>query len=925
VFITRILVRSAFGLAVWLLLTNRAIVAAETAAPKKVTTVEGITEYQLDNGLRLLLYPDSSRPTITINMVILVGSRHEGYGETGMAHLLEHMLFKGTFDHPSIPKVLTDHGAQFNATTSDDRTNYFETVPASNENLEYFLCLEADRLVNSLVRKADLEFEMTVVRNEFEMGENSPPNVLWERIFAAAYDFHNYGKPTIGNRSDIERVPIEHLQAFYHKYYQPDNVVLVIAGQFDESQALELVQKYFGAIPRPERKLDTTYTEEPAQDGERTVILRRVGQVGIVGAAYHIPAGSHEDSAALQVLACVLSTQPSGRLYKALVETKKATSVSASGRGEHDPGLFVATAEVRDPTTLANVRDDMTSLLESVGSQDVTAEEVDRAKEQILKARERAAANTSQFALSLTEWIAQGDWRLYFLNRDRIEKVTPEQVKSVAAKYLVPNNRTVGMFLPAEQPQRVAIPATPDVKSLVDNYEGQKSISAGETFDAMPENIEARVKRLDLPEGIKATLLSKKTRGDTVNLLLTLRYGDENSLKGLEAAAELLPDLMLRGTKKLGEQELRDRLDHLGATINASSGGGTLPVGVVRFLVQAKRDTLPAVLDLLKQVLREPLLAEGKFDELKRQQLADLEQSRTEPGAKAGTLLRHLLAPYKPDDVRYVPTIDESIERMKNVTHDQVEELYRDFFGSQAGELSIVGDFDPDACVPILQETLSGWKAKQPYSRIVMSVPPGLTGGDHTINTPDKANATFVSGMLFRMRDDDPDYPTLEIADYLFGGSSLSSRLANRVRQKEGLSYGVVSSLNVSAFDPRAGFSILAICNPANIDKVETAVKEELDKLLADGVTAEELDRAKQGYLQSQKVRRTSDAGLSATLAELSYKGRTMKFIADLEQKINNLTPDQVAAAVRKHLHPQDLIIVKAGDFKTKSSDADNR
>lgn len=924
-FITRILVRSAFGLAVWLLLTNRAIVAAETAAPKKVTTVEGITEYQLDNGLRLLLYPDSSRPTITINMVILVGSRHEGYGETGMAHLLEHMLFKGTFDHPSIPKVLTDHGAQFNATTSDDRTNYFETVPASNENLEYFLCLEADRLVNSLVRKADLEFEMTVVRNEFEMGENSPPNVLWERIFAAAYDFHNYGKPTIGNRSDIERVPIEHLQAFYHKYYQPDNVVLVIAGQFDESQALELVQKYFGAIPRPERKLDTTYTEEPAQDGERTVILRRVGQVGIVGAAYHIPAGSHEDSAALQVLACVLSTQPSGRLYKALVETKKATSVSASGRGEHDPGLFVATAEVRDPTTLANVRDDMTSLLESVGSQDVTAEEVDRAKEQILKARERAAANTSQFALSLTEWIAQGDWRLYFLNRDRIEKVTPEQVKSVAAKYLVPNNRTVGMFLPAEQPQRVAIPATPDVKSLVDNYEGQKSISAGETFDAMPENIEARVKRLDLPEGIKATLLSKKTRGDTVNLLLTLRYGDENSLKGLEAAAELLPDLMLRGTKKLGEQELRDRLDHLGATINASSGGGTLPVGVVRFLVQAKRDTLPAVLDLLKQVLREPLLAEGKFDELKRQQLADLEQSRTEPGAKAGTLLRHLLAPYKPDDVRYVPTIDESIERMKNVTHDQVEELYRDFFGSQAGELSIVGDFDPDACVPILQETLSGWKAKQPYSRIVMSVPPGLTGGDHTINTPDKANATFVSGMLFRMRDDDPDYPTLEIADYLFGGSSLSSRLANRVRQKEGLSYGVVSSLNVSAFDPRAGFSILAICNPANIDKVETAVKEELDKLLADGVTAEELDRAKQGYLQSQKVRRTSDAGLSATLAELSYKGRTMKFIADLEQKINNLTPDQVAAAVRKHLHPQDLIIVKAGDFKTKSSDADNR
>jgi zinc protease len=925
VFTTHSAQRSALGLAIALIVTSESILAAELGSPKKIATVEGITEYQLDNGLRVLLYPDSSRPTVTVNMVVLVGSRHEGYGETGMAHLLEHMLFKGTADHPSIPKVLQDHGAQFNATTSDDRTNYFETVPASNENLEYFLYLEADRLVNSFVRKSDLDFEMTVVRNEFERGENSPSNVLSERISAAAYDFHNYGKPTIGNRSDIERVPIEKLQAFYHKYYQPDNVVLVIAGQFDESKALELVQKYFGAIPRPQRKLDTTYTEEPAQDGERNVILRRVGEVGIVGAAYHIPAGSHEDAAALQVLGSVLSSQPSGRLYKALVETKKATNAFARSRGEHDPGLFVAMAEVRDPATLTNVRDDMTALVESIGSQGVTDEEVQRAKQQILKARERAAANTSQFALSLTEWIAEGDWRLYFLHRDRIENVTPAQVKDVAAKYLLRNNRTVGMFIPTDKPERVAVPATPDVKALVENYQGRKPISAGETFDATLENIEARVKRVDLPEGIKATLLAKKTRGDEAHLLLTLRYGNENNLKGFEPAAGLLPDLMLRGTKKLSHQELRDQLDKLGATISASSGSGPISAGMVRFSVQAKRDTLPAVLELLKQVLREPLLPEDKFEEMKRQRLADMEQSRTEPSVLASRELSRSLAPYSAADVRYVPTIDESIDRMKNVKYAEVEQLYRDYLGSQAGELSIVGDFDPNACLPILQEALSGWKATKPYSRIAMKVPGGLTGGKHSINTPDKANATFVAGMLFPMRDDDSDYPAMEIADYLFGGSTLSSRLGDRVRQKEGLSYGVTSNLNASAFDERAGFSISAICNPLNIEKVETAIKEELDKLLADGVTQEELDRAKQGYLQSQKVRRTSDVALSATLSELSHQGRTMKFIADLERKISELTPEQVAVAVQKHLHPQDLIIVRAGDFKTKSPAADNR
>ncbi len=260
-----------------LFIFSRLLSAADAAAPRKIVTVEGITEYQLDNGLRLLLYPDDSRSKVTVNMTVLVGSRHEGYGETGMAHLLEHMVFKGTPKHPNIPKALQEHGAQFNGSTGPDRTNYYETQTANDENLEFALALEADRLVNCPIRKEDLESEMTVVRNEFERSENSPAGVLMKRLEAAAYDWHNYGKTTIGNRSDIERVPVENLRAFYRRFYQPDNVVLVVAGQFAEAKALELVQKHFGAIPKPQRKLDLTYTEEPEQDGERLITLRRVG------------------------------------------------------------------------------------------------------------------------------------------------------------------------------------------------------------------------------------------------------------------------------------------------------------------------------------------------------------------------------------------------------------------------------------------------------------------------------------------------------------------------------------------------------------------------------------------------------------------------------------------------------------------------
>src|SRR4051794_12493284 len=262
-----------------LILTSQ--VRALTPPPKKIASVGGIPEYRLDNGFQVLLFPDPSKPTVTVNLTVLVGSRHEGYGETGMAHLLEHMVFKGTPTHPNIPRALQERGARFNGSTWVDRTNYYETMPASEDNLNFALALESDRLVNSFVKQEDLLSEMTVVRNEFERGENSPSNLLNQRMMSAAYDWHNYGKSTIGNRTDIERVPIKNLQAFYKKYYQPDNCLLVIAGRFDEAKTIKAVEKYFGALPKPTRKLDRTYTEEPAQDGERAVTLRRVGDVGL--------------------------------------------------------------------------------------------------------------------------------------------------------------------------------------------------------------------------------------------------------------------------------------------------------------------------------------------------------------------------------------------------------------------------------------------------------------------------------------------------------------------------------------------------------------------------------------------------------------------------------------------------------------------
>jgi zinc protease len=888
------------------------------APPEKVAAVEGITEYRLDNGLRVLLYRETSRPTVTVNLTVLVGSRHEGYGESGMAHLLEHMLFKGTEKHPKIFQLLTGRGAQFNGSTSADRTNYYETLPATDDNLEFMIAMEADRMMNSPVKAEELASEFSVVRNEFERGENSPQRILSQRMYAAAFEWHNYGKTTIGNRSDIERVPVENLRAFYKKYYQPDNAVVIVAGRFDEKRALELVEKHFGAIPRPARKLDKTYTEEPPQDGERIVTLRRVGDVPAVGLLYHVPAGADPEFAAVDVLARVLSEQPSGVLYKALVETKKASRVNASARPGHDPGAITISCDVRPGEKPEEIRDIMFRTIDQFIASGTTKEEVDRVVQRYLKQREILATNTSQFAVNLSEWAAQGDWRLFFLHRDRMEKVTPDDVKAVASKYLKPANRTVGMFLPTDAPDRVAVAPAPDVAAMLKDYKGKAELAAGEDFDASPANIEARTKLLNIPgTGIKAALLPKKTRGQTVQLRLTLRYGDENSLKGYVESAGFLPDLMARATKKLSRQALADALDASRTTLTADGGAGRLTISM-----QTRRPNVPAALDLLRQVLREPALPEGELDILKRAALARLEQDRTQPTALVDNAIARKLRAFDRDDVRYQPTIEEQVERTKGVTIEKVKKLYDDFVGSSQGELVVVGDFDEAALAPAMESMLRDWQPKTPYARIAMPAAGSLPAADVAIPTPDKANAQY--GAAFSLPTSDAatgDYPALLMVNRVLGGSG-TSRLWVRVRETEGLSYGVRSYLSASPLDSYASLTISAIVNPANMPKLKTVMDAELRKLLEQGVTDQELKRAQDSWLEQRQVSRSQDAALAGLLAEHLYAGRSIRYEADLEEKVRALTPDQVLAAAKKYLNLGNLVVVTAGDFQRQSQGA---
>ncbi len=879
-------------------------------APVKVTSVEGITEYRLDNGLQVLLFPDNSKAKVTINVTYMVGSRHEGAGETGMAHLLEHMLFKGTQKHKEIMGELSAHGNDFNGSTSWDRTNYFETVPGTDADLRWALEMEADRMVNSRVAKSDLDSEMTVVRNEFERGENSPDQVLEERVLSTAYLWHSYGRSPIGTLSDIEKVPIEKLQAFYRNYYQPDDAMLLIAGKFDPAKALGWVTELFGVIPRPTRKLLPTYTEEPTQDGEREVVLRRVGDHQSVMMAFHVPSGSHKDSPALDVLSGILSEAPSGRLYKALVESKKAVSADAENYSLHDPGVEMFSATVAKDKSLDDAEKTMLSVIDGLIKEPPNKEEVDRAKTRILKNIDLELNNSERVGLALSEWGSMGDWRLIYLNRDQVEKVTPEDVARVAKLYLKPDNRTIGRYLPTAQPDRSVIPPSPDIVAELKDYKGKAAVEEGEAFDPSPANIEARVTRVTLPSGLKLVLLPKKTRGGTVVASLQLHFGDEKSLANKGAAPRLAGALLMRGTQKHTRQQLQDEFDKIKARINVS---GSLDRATAS--IDTLRAGLVPALRLAAEILRQPSFPESDFEQIRQASIAQLEAGRSEPQNMASIAMnRFLNAAYPPGDPRYTLTIDENIDQLKKVTLEEVKKFYADFYGASNGELAVVGDFDPAEVRKVAEELFSSWKSPKPYAVIKRSWSK-LSPANISLEAPDKANAYLYAVTPVSMDQQDPDYPAMVLADRIIGGDE-KSRLWVRIREKDGLSYGVNSNFRAGPQEKYGVFAAVASAKNENTAKVEAAFNDEITKAVTTGFTAEEVATAKTALMQERQLSRSQDNQLVGLFVSQAELGRTMQRESDLEKKISDTTPEQLSAIFKKWVDPTTISYFKAGDFK---------
>jgi zinc protease len=605
----------------------------------------------------------------------------------------------------------------------------------------------------------------------------------------------------------------------------------------------------------------------------------------------------------------ILADTPSGRLYKALVDSKKATSIGGFNLQLHDPGMALFIAQASKDQPLETAREGMIQTIESFGATAPTAEEIERARVGMLKQIDLALNSPDQVGVELSEWIALGDWRLFFLHRDRIKKVTAADVQRVAANYLKPTNRTIATYVPTDKVDRAEIPPAPDIASMVRDYKGVAAVAEGEAFDPSPANIESRAVRATGPGGLKMVFVPKETRGDAVVATMTLRIGDEKSLMNRGAAGEFTGRMLMRGTQKHTRQQIQDELDKLKARAFVSGG----PTSINAF-IETTRENLSAVMRLVAEILREPSFPEAEFEKLKQESITAIESQRNEPQAAALIAFNRHMNPYPKEDVRYAGTLEEELADIRALKLDDVKKFYADFYGASTGELAVVGDFEQKQIESLATELFGAWKSPRPFARLATGYKE-IPAVNLSFETPDKTNAVFFAGLRINVRDDHPDYPALVLGNYMLGGGFLNSRLATRLRQKDGLSYQVGSGLNVSPLDSNGQFTAFAIYAPQNAAKLEAGFKEELERMLKEGFTAEEVEAAKKGYLQSRQVGRAQDRELASRLSAMTYYGRTLAWDIEMEKKIAALTPEQINGAMRRHIDLAKISIFKAGDF----------
>ncbi|MDD3180827.1 MAG: pitrilysin family protein [Opitutaceae bacterium] len=912
-----------------------------------IRSLGGFDEYRLDaNGLQVLLMPDHSAPVFTFMVTYHVGSRNEVTGTTGATHLLEHLMFKGSRHYnddlgTGFDTLLDRIGATNNASTWLDRTNYYEEMPS--DRLELALQLESDRMRELRLREEDRRPEMTVVHNEFERGENDPIEALDKEIGGVAYLAHPYHHPTIGWRSDIEKVPLEKLRAFYDTFYWPNNATVAIIGDIEPAGALRLVKQYYGPIPASPQPIPEVYTEEPLQQGPRRVTVKRPGELGVVGLAYKVPGARHPDHPALAVLADILTDGKTSRLYRALTDRNLTISVDAAKGFFRDNTLFTIYARLAPGISHGQVEKSILTELDRLKAEGVTLAEVTRAISKEMAATAYGRDGSFAIASQLNEDIAIGDWTCYVTLPEKIKAVTPADVDRVLKTYFVEDQSTTGWFVPVNEggaasappgsakpnPRFAALrppvphpsyyrdPASPAADARIPartarNGSTTGAASVNQDRSSPGAKIAQRVVRRSIA-GLDVLTL-KTALQDVVTMQGSLPAGDVFNPPGHPAVADLAAGLLDKGTTAQDRFALAQQLEDVGATIRFGTTAQDLT-----FTARCLKKDVPLVLGLLAEQLRQPAFSAEEFAKLKKQIAGRYRQQLEDTGFRAGQALARAIYPHghpnrPPEAEAYLADLDA-------VTLEEIKAFHAAHYGPQGMVLIAVGDVDDIVIDRALGEAFAGWTGGKPLPPAPKAVQLAQ-GRTEKIFMPGKASVSLIVGHPSGLKFSDPDHMALDLATQIFGGGFFSSRLLATVRAKEGLTYSIGARLANDTYTD-GEWRIVGTFAPELLDRGAASTLRELRSLAAHGVTADELRDFKSAVTGSYKLSLATSAGLAGRLLATVQRGLPLVCIDEYPQEIQALTLEQVNRSIRQYIDPGRMVLVEAGTLPGTA--ADNR
>lgn len=923
-----------------------------------VAEEEGVREYRLANGLKLLLAENRVAPVATFLVLYKVGSRNEAVGYTGATHLLEHMLFKGTptFNkerNTQVAATLQRLGADFNATTWYDRTNYFETVPS--DKLEHAIHLEADRMRNSFIADADRRSEMTVVRNELERGQNEPSMVLDEAVYATAFREHPYHHPTIGWRADVENVPTARLKEFYDTFYHPNNATAVLVGDFDREDALALVVRHFGALASSREPIPEVYTDEPQQQGERRLVVRRAGELPLVQVAFRTPAALGQDGVlsnaelaarasnppedndifALVVIAAALSQGVTSRLYQALVETELAVAADARVDQFRDPGLFNVNATVSPGVEPQRVEDAIHEELRRVADEGLSDSEVEKAKRQIVAQTAYDRDGTHNVAIQMSEAEAVADWRFFKDYARNVSRVTAEDVRRVARKYFDEDTRTVGHFVPKGAGAKGANGSNGDRAAALKDArravvkrarrgwkyyrdpEGDDAASndghRGAMNDGHRADFASRVARAELATG--AVLLVLENRATpTVSIRGSLRAGAYFEPRGKPGLARIVAGMLERGTRRRGKLELAGELESAGAEIEFDAD----PFAV-QLTGRSLAQDFPLLMKTLAEMLREPSFPADELEKLKQQTVAAIREQQSDTRTRAYERLSQTV--FDEQNPFYTHSAERLAESVAAITVEDVREFYEKYYGGRSLVVAVAGDVRADDARQLFDEAFGDFGG--PESVDINVADPSQQEGARRefVLLKDKANVDVLIGSAAPLRRDAADYYAAALANSALGESTLSSRLGLQVRDREGLTYGIGSRFRAPSLAAGPWYIAVSV-NPSNVERALASSLAVLREYVEHGIRTDELEDEKSAAVGSFKVSLSTNAGLASALWNAEFYRLGIDYIDRYPQLIHAVTVEEVNAAIRKYFRPDHLTVVIAGDVETAHAEA---